>query len=66
MIACAKKNEENKTPPDSPHVDPTLIANYCVGILFAAHKNPSIGSAQNVLMLLEHPQHLYAIGTSRN
>lgn len=36
-------------------------AEICVGFLFAAYKNPAIGAAQTLLMLLEHAPWLQAI-----
>ena len=33
-------------------------AELIIGLLFAAHKNPAIGAAQTLLLLLEHPKEL--------
>jgi hypothetical protein len=55
MIEIATANELAQ---EGPKVTPTLIGEYCIGILFAGHKNPAIGSAQVILMLLENTTHL--------
>lgn len=39
----------------------TQAAEGAMGLLFAAHKNPAIGAAQALLMLLENPEHMSTV-----
>eukprot|EP00933_Yihiella_yeosuensis_P070258 TRINITY_DN7798_c4_g1_i1.p1 TRINITY_DN7798_c4_g1~~TRINITY_DN7798_c4_g1_i1.p1 ORF type:complete len:232 (+),score=34.23 TRINITY_DN7798_c4_g1_i1:304-999(+) len=61
MYLKRRSSDRNAEALSSKPVSSDEAAELAVGLLFAAHKNPAIGAAQCLLLLLEHPDELSVV-----